>query len=261
MTRIDALLKLGTGLLASLGKTVEAEVKKHTFIPRAEAIWGEVRKPSHGSGHTRLRNIERLLDVLLHRSEDQKIFHEAAVDACLPLVYGAQWAHAAANVMKKRKLRKIQPEVLFLASRRIGKTIAVGSLVADLMRYIPGIRIVIFSAGSRASVSAKTKVKSFIKSIKGFSPTWMVKDSKEELQLRPSYGQRPSELHAYPANSICEYSGHARQPFSRFSSRLVSYCFVSPTNQLVSLDTTLLNPKTKKRELASKQLFLFPLCI
>lgn len=70
-------------------------------------------------GDIRLRNIRKMLDsVGVVRSPDQIAFHEAFIEALLPVIFGESWSRNSIRVMKQFRLTKIDYEILILTPRR-----------------------------------------------------------------------------------------------------------------------------------------------
>jgi len=106
-------------------------------------------------GDVRLRKIRMLLErgLKIERSEDQVEFHEAFIQACLPKIYGADWADNCVRVLMEFGIDKVKAEVMVITARRIGKTWSVAMYVLSLLLCVEGIKIAVFSTGSRASGS------------------------------------------------------------------------------------------------------------
>jgi hypothetical protein len=111
-----------------------------------------LRDIKHCAGDRRLEAIRFTLNNLGYtRSQFQKLFHTHFIQACLPIIYGDDWATHAERVMKEFGLERISPEVLVQTPRRFGKTVSVAMFVLAMLLNVPGIRICIFSTGKRAS--------------------------------------------------------------------------------------------------------------
>jgi hypothetical protein len=105
------------------------------------------------AGDVCLRNIRYMLEkgFNIERSEHQIMFHAAFIEACLPKIYGDDWASQSSRVLKEFQIEHIRAEVLIMAMRRIGKSWAIAMFVLALLLFRPGIKVAIFSTGSRAS--------------------------------------------------------------------------------------------------------------
>jgi len=110
-------------------------------------------------GDARLRDMERVLgsfviDGKTIRSNPQKDFHKAFVNACLPHIYSAtEFEQHKERILKERGLDEMQPEVLVCCPRRCGKTTAVAMFIAAMLYVCPEAWISCFSTGQRASTS------------------------------------------------------------------------------------------------------------
>jgi hypothetical protein len=104
-------------------------------------------------GDSRMRKIRWYLEkgFKIERWEEQIMFHDAFLEACLPKIYGDEWSTNSVRVMKEFGIKKIQSEVMVITARRIGKTWSVAMLVLAILLVVHGIEIAIFSTGSRAS--------------------------------------------------------------------------------------------------------------
>lgn len=114
------------------------------------------------------------------RSVHQKMFHEKFIQACLPIIYGDDWAMAAERVMAEFNLEKLSPEVLIQTPRRFGKTVSVAMYVIAVLLNVPGVRICIFSTGKRASSGLMREILDRLKHIEGGTDR-IVKHNQEEL--------------------------------------------------------------------------------
>lgn len=89
-----------------------------------------LRDIKHCAGDKRLEAIRYTLNNLGYtRSQFQKLFHTHFIQACLPIIYGTDWATHAERVMKEFGLERISPEVLVQTPRRFGKTVSVAMFV------------------------------------------------------------------------------------------------------------------------------------
>lgn len=141
----------------------EVEHKKQESLrirTRVEVTLDDLRDQRSCNGDIRLANLRRTLDSVpgFARSEHQKEFHEAFIQACLPHIYENDWENNAVRVMESLGLQRIQHEVLIATPRRWGKTISVAMFVAALLLCRPGIKIAVFSTGKRASSSLTGEV-------------------------------------------------------------------------------------------------------
>jgi hypothetical protein len=154
---------------------------------RLEISTDDLRDLGHSEGDKRLAEIRYLLNNLgpWKRSEDQIKFHNAFIIACLPHIYGKDWNANGARVLKELNITQIEYEVLCMTPRRFGKTMAVAMFVAVLALVCKGIKIAVFSTGSRASKSMVDHILKFVKYIPN-GPARKIKHSKEELMFSAS---------------------------------------------------------------------------
>lgn len=150
-------------------------------------------KNSNGSssvlteGDIILKKINFYLDYMYElrgwqRNEYQIQFHEAFTEAALPRIYGKDWEANSARVMLKYNTLKINPYVLALTPRRLGKTISVASWVLAYMVCRYGDIVITFSTGKRASTLMMGEVKKFISFIPGMTDK-IVEANQEVLRL------------------------------------------------------------------------------
>lgn len=164
------------------------EKKKQEWLTRLETrlqiSTNPLRDIGHSSGDQRLAKIRYYLNNLgeWKRSSDQILFHEHFLVACLPHIYNKDWNANGARVMSSMDIQRIDYEVLCQTPRRFGKTISVGMFVAVLAAFCPGIKISIFSTGSRASKSMVDNILLFMHLIPGATRR-KIKQSKEELMF------------------------------------------------------------------------------
>lgn len=156
------------------------------------------------------------------RSADQIVFHYNFLIACLPHIYkGKEWNENGARVMQEFNIDRIPYEVLAQTPRRFGKTYAVAMFVAVLALVCPGIKIVIFSTGSRASQAMLATITKFINLMPGGAERRVKKGSEEHMYaanpLPPGSGlgsaaaraaqdaPDTSSIKAFPAGGDCKY--------------------------------------------------------
>lgn len=167
---------------------VAYEDHKHQYRlqSRLQLSTDPLRDLGHSQGDIKLQNIRYHLNHFKDwtRSSDQKLFHQHFLTACLPHIYGKDWAANGARVMASLGLDKIDYEVLIQTPRRFGKTIAVAMFVAVLALDVPGIKQSIFSTGSRASKAMVDRVLQFCGYVDGGKHmARKIKHSKEELMF------------------------------------------------------------------------------
>lgn len=137
-------------------------------------------------GDRRLQQLRLLLSTFSSiRSEQQKQFHDAFTQACLPHIYGEHWEAERERVLKNFGINAIRFEAMAITPRRFGKSWAVGMFCAGLLWCVPRIRICVFSTGKRASGSLMELVLKFLSKIEGYAKR-VCKKTEEQLFLAGS---------------------------------------------------------------------------
>lgn len=114
-------------------------------------------------GDIRFRNILKGLNICEpNRSAFQVQYHIAAILGCAPHIFGNDFESRRAYIMEYFRVKEINPLVLVVAPRRTGKTVGTAVIIACLLVYVPGIRIIIFSTGKRASQLMQQMVKVYV---------------------------------------------------------------------------------------------------
>lgn len=188
--------------MSQSNKHIEAYTETLSVVRIDKELKQRVCSTTKLQGDAILADVERTLDDFgIERSPDQKRFHVAFVEACLPHLYGTEWSTAAARVLTERGLRRLEPEVLCITPRRWGKTWSVAMFVAAMLLCVPGIRIAIFSTGKRASSSLTDTIREFLAKLPRFKFARIVKSNQEKLAIAPTAAHtgRPSQLHSFPA--------------------------------------------------------------
>jgi hypothetical protein len=158
--------------------------KKHCLQTRSEISSNPLRDIGHSDGDRKLAKIRYWLNHLGQwtRSIDQIKFHDAFLVACLPHIYGKDWNACGARVLAEFGLTEVEYEVLCQTPRRFGKTTSVGMFAAVVGYVCPGLKISIFSTGSRASKGMVDMILKFMKYLPGGMER-KIKQSKEELMF------------------------------------------------------------------------------
>lgn len=136
----------------------------------------------------------------------QNTIFDAAVNACLAIIYAEEWQGVKAQKLKERALKRFAQELLISMGRRNGKTYSVSGLAATFFLLIPGCSIGIFSVSDRQSKLMMKEIKARIKS------AWkqgkyvreedykVIEDNKENYILRHPSGAEQL-LGSYPSRS------------------------------------------------------------
>ena len=124
-----------------------AKTKWDLYRERAKII-----KPI--AGFRLYEDIQRSLKAHV-RSDAQLLIQEAVLNACLPTIFGEDWEEC---ICERLGILKHHPRVAISAPRREGKSVAVGMILAALMRYVHGFRACVFSSGQRAARSLSSEI-------------------------------------------------------------------------------------------------------
>jgi hypothetical protein len=96
-------------------------------------------------------------------SDDQLLFLEACLFACLPKIYGTDdWAVHHERVLNEWGRKEIDYYVMMITARRVGKTFSMSMFDAAYILTVPGQTIAVFSTGKRASKMLKELVEKFV---------------------------------------------------------------------------------------------------
>jgi len=153
-------------------------------------------------GDAYLRNLERILDSFsgFKRSDAQKDFHRAFIDATLPHIYGAaDFERYRERIMHERNISEIQQEVLVCCPRRFGKTTAVSMFVAALLYAVPDTWISCFSTGQRASTTLLDQAARLFATLTG-SKERIIKKNQEQFFCRGTSGSDVRRFHSFPSS-------------------------------------------------------------
>lgn len=169
-------------------------------------------------GDKRLARVLKTLDSFEKKpTPGQRTFLNSYIDAVLPLIYGKCWDGSMMRVLRERRLKRIISEVLVIASRQIGKTNAIAMFCAAMLLSVPGIRIGVYSTGTRASSHVSETVLEMLQNIPG-ADRRIIRNSQEcvyvaEHPLPAGIGMRStdakllesdvgtSQLMSYPDNA------------------------------------------------------------
>lgn len=178
-----------------------------------------MRDANMSNGDIKLANIRKTLNSLGYiRSQNQKEFHHAMLQACLPHIYGEEWESCSERVLAEFGQTKVRYEVLILAPRRHGKTVSIAMLMLALLLWCEGLRICIFSTGKRASAALMLEIMDRLKFVPGGSDR-ILKKNQENLFLSTQSVVRgtasqmeeainnvtTSRLYCFPAGTASKY--------------------------------------------------------
>jgi hypothetical protein len=141
------------------------------------------------SGEEKLRLIRETLDEFGYkRTDQQKVFHEHMINACLPIIFGDELDYHTEKILKENDWEAILQELLCVTPRRFGKTWAVAMFVATILINVPNIEIVIFSMAMRASRKMLALVDKFISRHERGNQMICRPHNQECLTLRGNFG-------------------------------------------------------------------------
>ena len=158
-------------------------------------------------GDHRVASILRCLDAIegFPRSDTQKRFHNAFINACLPHIYGTtDFEKHRERILGKFGMKTVQFECLICTPRRFGKTTAVSMFCAVLLAVCPDMWISVFSTGQRASSSLLDQTAKFFRMLKyegvvlGSNDN-ILKKNQEELFTRGSTPSDIRRMYSYPS--------------------------------------------------------------
>jgi hypothetical protein len=141
------------------------------------------------------------LDKKWERTIQQVEFHNAFISALLPKLYGQSIFQHYNRLCREYKLGGLNPNILILAPRRIGKTMAVALFITAFLLSKPNAIVTIYSTGQRLSMN----LLNLVKEMAGFLiDSGRITGVKEVLNINTEYGL--STLYSYPANEkISQY--------------------------------------------------------
>lgn len=197
---------------SSVSKAVATVKKNQDELPRAfKRLKGnEVSevKLTECEGDNMLKHLLVTLDSFkdgdgefVQRTETQKKFHTAFIEATLPHIYGVHdFERHYERILRDHNIEKLQQEVLICTPRRFGKTWSVSMFCAALLLCTREAWISVFSTGQRASSYLLENVAKFVKSCPD-GQSRILKHNKEELYLRGTTPEEPPRrLYSYPSS-------------------------------------------------------------
>jgi hypothetical protein len=152
-------------------------------------------------------------------SDDQLLFLEACLFACLPKIYGdSDWATHHVRVLYQWQKKEIDYFLMIITARRMGKTMGVSMFCAALLLHVPGLTIAVYSTGRRASKLLKELVEKLVRMSGDENALRIINSNQEELFISANKlnendaGRRTkaaqdlkispttSKLYSYPSN-------------------------------------------------------------
>jgi hypothetical protein len=165
----------------AMRRKLAAHADRMRLVSRLSFSIDPMRSSARNTGDERLDRINRDLDLFgAQRTPVQKLMHHHFLQASLEKVYGSEWDSSAIRVLQRFGLTEPCHEVMAMTPRRFGKTWSVAMFVVAMLLNVPGLRICIFSTGSRASASLTKIAMSFVHKIKG-ADARICKQTNEEL--------------------------------------------------------------------------------
>lgn len=146
-----------------------------------------------------LRDCLNALDAYFPRSQQQREFHDAFIQACLPQIYGSDLDKYLIKILHALRIDRLQCEVMICTARRMGKTLAVVLFVAAWLLTQPHGDVCVYSIAGRTSNMFSAQVFNAIVQLLGGDER-ITTYNKETLVVVNDYGSS-SVLHAYPSNS------------------------------------------------------------
>jgi len=152
-------------------------------------------------GDRLIREVERILDSFdgFVRSDAQKDFHAAFINAVLPHVFGRDYERFAERLKRERSIGEIQQEVLICCPRRFGKTTAVSMFIAAMLYVVPDTWISCFSTGQRASTTLLDQAARFFNTLPNAKEK-ILKKNQEQFFIRGADGSDVRRFHSFPSS-------------------------------------------------------------
>ena len=189
------MMELHSLLTAAIAhhQRIEEETQSHRIVrPREVVTTDPYRDTRSTPGDERYRRIQQTLDSFGYtRSDDQKLFHDHFLQACLPHIYNEEWDTNSLRILQAHKIENIHPEIFVLTPRRWGKTYSVAMFGAAMLLCVNKCDINVYSPGKRASSLLAKTIMKMIHSIPGASER-IVKQSEEAICIADT--PRPAGL-------------------------------------------------------------------
>jgi len=98
-------------MIAATQRSIKRDREVRHVSSRVDLSLNKRNVSSVCDGDRRLQNIQATLNGLgIVRSADQILFHESFTQACMPHIYGKDWASHSVRVMRERGIKKINFE-------------------------------------------------------------------------------------------------------------------------------------------------------
>jgi hypothetical protein len=144
-------------LIENASKELQRETNRKRLRPTLVNIRQKRLGESRVVGYDIVDKIRVMLDSFGEaRSNDQRLFHEEFLKACLHKIFGKDFGSERDRLTRMflgANETRFWYEVMIIAPRRFGKTWAVSMFATALALCVPGITVPIFSTGQRASTA------------------------------------------------------------------------------------------------------------
>ena len=171
--------------------------------PRRRSCLVSATDPSRAGASLGTDRLHALRDVLENgylwtRSNTQRRFHEAFLNACVRYLYSHDSVPPDYRaIMDENKWTDIRQQCLCMTPRRFGKTVAVGMFVGAMALVVPGCEQAIFSTGRRASGKLLELVTQLVSQVPGGSER-IVKSNQETVWITHPTGE-VAKINSYPS--------------------------------------------------------------
>lgn len=134
-------------------------------------------------GEARYVGMQQMLTQLGVQFEDfQLSVISSLMKMCVDIIYAEEFKVDPQRVFKRHNIDRTELGTMIVAERRIGKTMMVAAFVVLFALFNPGIRIAVYSIGSRASGGLREYVDRFLAHIPGATRR-VVQSSTEYLRI------------------------------------------------------------------------------
>lgn len=115
----------------------------------------------------------------------QKMFINAFLSSCAPLIYGIDWMRCQRKYYEEHHLTEVNYHSIVVSPRRFGKTWSVAIFVLALLWCVPGITIAVFSTNQRTSEAICGYVRKFLFALPD-GEARLGRKSKKEIAILPA---------------------------------------------------------------------------
>ena len=217
---------------ASYAKDLYEEKASLSYIPeRHEAASNRTYWHKHTSGESILKHIRQVLDEFGYtRTDQQKVFHEHMINACLPIIFGDELQFHMDRILKENSWEEIMQELLCVTPRRFGKTWAVAMFCAAILVCVPYVEVVVFAMAMRAARKMLALIDKFLSRHEEGNKMLCRPHNQERLTLRGDTGADDERFClSLPGRSdVCIFILYSKKPPEKIHSLYkVSFrCFI-----------------------------------